>query len=658
MRKSIGNKIAMLIGLVEIIAMTILFFVINQNLTRILETKAIHDMNVIACDRAQIVETYIADCVDFINGYAKATENREVLEHPDDPAYIKASRDYTNLYADGYTDIEGLYVAKWDTYVLSHTNPDSMDQTFRDAESAKALEDMIRHEDRPFCTGIVQAPVTKDMVIPVYAPIKNLAGEPIGFAGAAFYSDMLVDKLNKVSDEEMPGVGYSLINVATGVYIFDNDPSLAGNKCQNQDLLNYAASLRSGDGDDNSLSYSSGDNVMCCYYMADRDWVFVVRDTKDDIFGLIDTVRIGLIIICVAITLVMVMVCMAGVNRQMKPMTTINNAIERLKANDFKKDPLIDEYCSREDEFGTISTAVQELYSVLENQYELFYEMLESQSVGTLVLSAEEENIIMINRTALELFGLSEENRKGLQISHIRARFDDEKNEHIKEMLDEVRTSNNDIIFEERVNRDDGSKVVLLTHAKGTLLSNNDRVIIVSLTDITEQKKLEESLQILSETDFLTSICNRRSGEYRIEENMKNERFGMFCLFDVDKFKYVNDTYGHAAGDALLIGIAKTMQKTFRTSDILIRLGGDEFVVFATGIPDTTLGSRVLDRFMGNMSAMDIPELQGHRITISLGAVIITEPESFASMYEKADSLMYDVKKKTGNAYIFFGEKA
>ena len=60
---------------------------------------------------------------------------------------------------------------------------------------------------------------------------------------------------------------------------------------------------------------------------------------------------------------------------------------------------------------------------------------------------------------------------------------------------------------------------------------------------------------------------------------------------------------------------------------------------------------------MGNIAAMDIPELQGHKITISLGAVIATEPENFSSMYEKADSLMYDVKKKTGNAYIFFSEK-
>ena len=652
-KNKIGVKIALLIGIVEIIAMSVLFLVMNHNLTRILETKAVHDMNVIARDRAQIVEVYINDCVDFLNGYAKATENREVLEHPDDPAYIQASRDYTNLYAEGYSDIEGLYVAQWDTYVLAHTNPDSVDQTFREPEAAKALEDMIRKNDMPFCTGIVQAPVTKKMVIPVYAPIKNKEGEPIGFAGAAFFSDMLEDRLSELTDEEMSGVGYSLINASTGVYIFHDDDSLVGTECTDTDLMNCVAKLQD-DSETDSISYSLGDDFVCCYYMADRNWVFVVRDTRADIFGVVDTVRIWLLIICFVIAALMIILCIISVNRQMRPIKTINSAIEKLKSNDFTLDPMIEKYSRREDELGTIATAVEELHSVLANQYELFYEMIETQSVGTLVLGAEDEHIILINHMALELFGLGDADKDSITIKDVRARFDDEENEYIKEQLDTVRNSNDDIIFEEKVNKDDGSKISLLAHAKGVVLSNNERVIIVSLTDITEQKKLEEKLQIQSETDFLTAICNRRSGEYRIEENMKNEVFGMFCLFDVDKFKYVNDTFGHAAGDALLIGIARTMEKTFRNSDILIRLGGDEFVIFATGIQDEILGKKVLDRFMANMEAMDIPELNSHKITISLGAVIVKEPENFSSMYEKADSLMYECKKEESNAYIFY----
>ncbi len=656
--KRIGIKIALLIGLVEIAAMVILFIVMNQSLTRILEDKAIDDMNVIARDRASIVEVYIDDCVDFLNGYAKATENREVLLHPEDQEKIQASRDYTKLYAEGYTDIEGLYVAQWDTYVLAHTNPDSVDQTFRDAESAKTLEDMIKAEGRPFCTGIVQAPVTKEMVIPVYAPIYDGKGEAIGFAGAAFLSNDLDNLLHSLSDGDKSGVGYSLLNAANGVYIFDYDKSVVGAECTDPGILDTIKRFKNGEGTDNCISYADGDRIVCCYYMEGRDWVFVESDTKSDIFAVIPVVRTILIAICLAITIAMVLICVTGVDRQMKPIKDINQAIERLKAGNYSMDPKVRAYREREDEFGTIATAVVELHSVLQSQNELFFEMLESQSNGILVLTAEEEDIVLINRTAMEFFGLSESDRSWLNIAMIRSKFEEEDNEFIKEKLDEVRNSNNEITFEETVRKSSDESINLLARAKGVVLSNKNRVIIISLTDITEQKRLEESLLILSETDFLTSICNRRSGEYRIEESMKNEKFGMFCLFDVDKFKFVNDNFGHAAGDAVLVALARTMQKTFRTSDILIRLGGDEFVVFALGIQDVDLGKRVLDRFFGNIESMDIPEIGEHSISVSLGAVIITETEDFSSMYEKADSLMYECKKHSGNTYVFYGESA
>ena len=652
--RRIGIKIALLIGLVEIAAMLILFLIMNHSLTRILEDKAISDMDIIAMDRAQIVETYIDDCVDFLNGYAKATENREVLEHPEDPDCIQASRDYTKLYAEGYTDIEGLYVAEWDTYVLAHTNPDSVDQTFRDAQSAKILENMIREKGRPFCTGIVQAPVTKKMVIPVYAPIYDKEGEAIGFAGAAFLSDALANILHNLSDGESSGIGYSLINAETGVYIFDYDQSVVGAECDDPNILNAINSFRDKDFTDSCISYTYGDRIVCCYYMADRDWVFVESDTKDNIFGVVSVVRTWLIIVCLAITAVMVLICVLGVDLQMTPIKDINSAIVRLKENDFTHDPRIKDYSVREDEFGTIASAVVDLHSVLQSQNELFLEMLESQSAGILVLTATDEEIVLINRTALGFFGFSENDRSWLNISMIRSKFDEEENERIKEHLDEVRNTSNETSFEETVRHGEDESITLLAHAKGVRLSNGNRVIIVSLTDITEQKKLEESLLILSETDFLTNICNRRSGEYRIAESIGKEQFGMFCLFDVDKFKYVNDTYGHAAGDALLVALAKTMQSTFRTSDILIRLGGDEFVIFATGIQDENLGKRVLDRFIGNVVSMDVPELQGHHITISIGAVIVTEAEDFSSMYEKADSLMYECKRQPGNTCVFY----
>ncbi|MCR5451705.1 MAG: sensor domain-containing diguanylate cyclase [Lachnospiraceae bacterium] len=652
--KRISIKIAFVIGLVEIITMAVLFFVMNQNLTGILEKTSIEDMNVIAKDRAGIVETYITDCVDFLNGYHKATEIREALENSDDPKYIQLAQDYTDRFAEGYADIEGLYVAKWDTYVLAHINPDSVNQTFRTPESAKELEDMIKKKGKAFCTGIVQAPVTKKMVIPVYAPVFDKKGKAIGFAGAAFFADRLENTLRSLAGDEHSSTGYSLINASTGVYIFDENMDLSGTECKDKNMLDAVSGLQNGVYASNTTSFTDKNNIICCYYMADRDWVFAIRDTKTNIFSVVDTVRNLLILICIILTVVMVLICVFAVDRQMAPIKTINRSIVQLKQSNFTKDPLIDKYCEREDELGNIATAVKDLQTVMESQYELFLEMLEAQSVGTLVLSADKEDIVLINHKALSLFGLDNNIRNNINIDDIRSKFDDEENQHIKEQLDVIRNTEHDVKYEAKINLDDNKMLTILAHAKGVSLSNGDKVIIFSLTDITDRKDLENALLILSETDFLTNICNRRSGVYRIEENVKNKEYGMFCLFDVDKFKYVNDTFGHAAGDALLIEIARTMKKSFRTTDILIRLGGDEFVVFATGIDSKEVGEMILKRFLDNISSMDVPELKGHRISISLGAVIINDESDFSSMYEKADSLMYDCKKKSGNSYLFY----
>ena len=129
----------------------------------------------------------------------------------------------------------------------------------------------------------------------------------------------------------------------------------------------------------------------------------------------------------------------------------------------------------------------------------------------------------------------------------------------------------------------------------------------------------------------------------------------MFCLFDVDKFKSVNDNFGHTTGDNLLIAIAGTMIKSFRSSDILVRLGGDEFVVFAEGIQDRDMAEIFLKRFFHNIESMQVEGMEGHKVSISLGAVIVKGDEPFAEMYKKADSLMYGCKAHPGNSYVFYG---
>ena len=138
---------------------------------------------------------------------------------------------------------------------------------------------------------------------------------------------------------------------------------------------------------------------------------------------------------------------------------------------------------------------------------------------------------------------------------------------------------------------------------------------------IEEEKKRENKLLYLAETDLMTGLCNRGSGEKKITAFLKERTAGLLCLLDCDKFKSINDTYGHSVGDKVIIAIAEKLQKSCRDKDVIFRLGGDEFAMFMT------LGACFYDG---------------------------DENVSFDELYRNADSAMYQSKKKQGYSYTIY----
>ncbi len=179
--------------------------------------------------------------------------------------------------------------------------------------------------------------------------------------------------------------------------------------------------------------------------------------------------------------------------------------------------------------------------------------------------------------------------------------------------------------------------------------------ILLAFESIDEDRKRQEKLRLLSETDMMTGIRNRGSGEIMIRKAMAEGHSGMFCLMDADKFKSINDNYGHSVGDKVIVAIADSLKKTFRDSDIVFRLGGDEFAVFSEGVVNQEIACRIMERLFANISKIEIPELNGRKIELSVGASFYpaTKEDSFEALYKRADSGTYTSKKKTGNIVTF-----
>ena len=165
-------------------------------------------------------------------------------------------------------------------------------------------------------------------------------------------------------------------------------------------------------------------------------------------------------------------------------------------------------------------------------------------------------------------------------------------------------------------------------------------------TRIDQEEKRGETLQALAETDRMTGLYDRVNGKAKVEEL---GAAGMFLELDIDRFKHINDTYGHQAGDAVILAVAEALKNTFRAGDVTMRLGGDEFGAFAVGILRREMGEATIQRLFDRINRLDYPE----KISISVGAVICKEPQPFDTLYAAADEAMYRSKKKHGNSVTF-----
>jgi diguanylate cyclase (GGDEF)-like protein len=165
-----------------------------------------------------------------------------------------------------------------------------------------------------------------------------------------------------------------------------------------------------------------------------------------------------------------------------------------------------------------------------------------------------------------------------------------------------------------------------------------------------------EKLIIKSETDIMTGVLNRGSGEMKSTKAIAKEQGGMLCIMDLDKFKTINDTYGHLVGDNVIIAFAKCLKNTFRDNDIVFRLGGDEFAVFMVGDIAMSDAVKVLERLKKNIYNIDIPELGTRKVEVSIGASIVKPDEgvSFEEVYKRADTCVYKSKKEEGTYITFF----
>ena len=193
------------------------------------------------------------------------------------------------------------------------------------------------------------------------------------------------------------------------------------------------------------------------------------------------------------------------------------------------------------------------------------------------------------------------------------------------------------------------------------VLTANQQVehYVIFLTDISEIKQKQSELEYVAHFDVLTGLPNRVLLLDRLQKALSNAvRHGRslaVAFIDLDGFKDVNDTHGHAIGDQLLVVISRNMQKALRETDSIARLGGDEFVVLITDLEKTSDCIPVLDRLLdATASLLPVNHLL-LKISASIGVTLFPQDNLGADqLVRHADQAMYQAKQNGKNQYFFF----
>lgn len=175
--------------------------------------------------------------------------------------------------------------------------------------------------------------------------------------------------------------------------------------------------------------------------------------------------------------------------------------------------------------------------------------------------------------------------------------------------------------------------------------------------NVTKTKKKEKQLEKQARYDALTGVLNRGAMEHYIIEKLEEEEWnGAFIIIDVDKFKLINDNYGHEMGDKILKLVAYTLVQSFRNDDVVGRLGGDEFAIWLSNLPEEHL-HYITERFETINKQLTSPNTSFPAISLSVGITLCQEGDDFKAVYNRADKALYYVKEHGRCGFRIYSEE-
>lgn len=304
-----------------------------------------------------------------------------------------------------------------------------------------------------------------------------------------------------------------------------------------------------------------------------------------------------------------------------------------------------------------ITQIKEQLNSLIKLNEELIIsDKIINEAIEGIIITDDKNNIVRVNESMVKMSGYSKEELIGKNPKVFKSDYHDAV--YYQQMWEQINTKGfwEGEIWDRRKTGEVYPKWMSITTIYQTEGAITNYIGISS--DITKMKKAEQDIHLLAYYDLLTGIPNRTLFYDRLNTALartKRNNSNVAVLFmDLDRFKMINDSLGHDAGDLLLIEVSKRIQSVIREEDILSRLGGDEFTLLIEGDNCAEDAASIAENIVSKIKEPFV--LKGKEVTIGISIGIAIAPYddiTLEGILRKADSAMYHSKESGRGKYVF-----
>ncbi len=291
---------------------------------------------------------------------------------------------------------------------------------------------------------------------------------------------------------------------------------------------------------------------------------------------------------------------------------------------------------------------LERIEDIYDHEHFTLHEVVLNEIGSFVFIKNRNGEYLYANKLTLKLFNTT--------LDHLRGKTDHDffQPEMLKDILDSDRKvfeSGHSVVTEEHAVAIPDGKLKVYRAIKNPIFSSLTKEVIGLIgvsTDITDIAELREQLTELANTDELTQLYNRRklwqSFSAEFKQAIKNDTPLACIVIDVDRFKLINDTFGHDFGDNVIISLAKLIRSNLRKADSCGRIGGEEFLIIVNQT-DANEAYEIAERLRIQFSQLPFNDNRQPPLSISCGVTeLIPEDHDFFDLYRRADKALYESK--------------